>query len=355
MAETYDQELAKPNFSNDEELMEKRYSAIVENQTVQRRGSEHQYMGRRNKALKAMRNNKNAEQDATILAAMHEEHMSADNWSQGAKHRVRNTSYVPAKQVAMTIQNHDNRKKKKPPPPPSHDGAHNRSHTEPPNNPNKLSTSHMEHKGSASSGASIVGSDFASSSGGQMNGASEENVLKHHNNNNSHEYTPSIAGSNVTMSKVDSNTQIGRNETLETAPSLDEDNSRSQMTRTATNSKYNDEDIYNEMEFEKFKPSFCIHLFVFILVTVLCGGVFYYYYRNEWPQKGMYREFMYIIYGKLYVFMCCTWNGLYMMRFCAIYFMKALSILILIHSFLQNVICGNIMVYLCIIPISESM
>ena len=299
MADEYDQPIKKPNFGIDnDELLEKRYSAIVENQTVQRRGSEHQYMGRRNKALRAMRKQNNTEQDATILAAMHAEHMAADNWSQGVQHSVRNNTatYIPAKEVAMTIQSHHHQQQQeqnniKPPPAPPGVSQHKRAQTQPPsnNNNNNLSSSQQQyggHKGSASSGISVGTSDFASSSGGQMNNISEENVLKHSSNNNNindnrHE-SPSIVGSTsvteiamMNDNNSKSKSQVGRNETFD-----------SQITRSATNSKYNDEDIYNEMEFEKFKPNICIHLMVFILVTVLCGGVFYYFYLYEWPEKS---------------------------------------------------------------------
>ncbi len=29
----------------------------------------------------------------------------------------------------------------------------------------------------------------------------------------------------------------------------------------------------------------CIHFIMFVLVTVLCCGAFYYYYLSEWPHK----------------------------------------------------------------------
>eukprot|EP01083_Nonionella_stella_P261239 889741_1 len=103
MAHEYDQKIKRPENLNNEEFMSRRYSAITENETVQRRGSEAQYLGRRNKALRKMHSGQK-EQDAAILSAIHDEdRMSADNWSIGAKHRIRNTSYIPAKQVAMTI------------------------------------------------------------------------------------------------------------------------------------------------------------------------------------------------------------------------------------------------------------
>ncbi len=62
--------------------------------------------------------------------------------------------------------------------------------------------------------------------------------------------------------------------------------STSTISRTSTNSKYNDEDIYNEMEYEKYKPSICLHLLTFILISIFCGGIFYYYYLYEWPNRS---------------------------------------------------------------------
>eukprot|EP01084_Bolivina_argentea_P192891 331036_1 len=102
----YEQTIAKPKHDN-EDFLTRRYSQIAENRTVQRRGSEYQYMDRRNRALKHQQKH-HTEQDATILNAMHEEQLNADGWSHGKKKNVGTRS---AHKIAMTKQKQSSKTK----------------------------------------------------------------------------------------------------------------------------------------------------------------------------------------------------------------------------------------------------
>ena len=245
-----------PRNPEDRDFFKKRFSIISENKSVRSVGSEEEYLGRRDHIFQNM--NLQKEQDAAILSAMSQEREYEDpdsNWSQGSVHRIRKASFRKRapKQIAMTINAHTDSHGSNASISPRGNGKRPKSPQSPKSPPRPPGMTRLQRNSSGHKRQSSISLDISSNaSDADVNDENDVNGVHHINDHEPDKSLKSVKKQDI--KKEDQNYM----------------------------------DIYSDFEYEKFRPSCCLHLIVFVLLTAVCGAIFYYFYfydrLNYWDD-----------------------------------------------------------------------